>query len=166
MSAALELAGASSPTAAIADIVKELRWNAAARVVAVESSAPVDGPVTAEAVVAALGSLHDRLMRDGTVWPSKNPDYMPLDKRSPTTVGFEAFFKPLMTAGPGDSKASESAAGFAALHDALKSRLTDIHVFLFDENPDRSDPITRSIVIIGKTRDGRLAGVLTGAADS
>ena len=153
----------------IATAAKGLNWKSErdARIVYLESAAPVPGPMTAESVRTALMAVHNRLTSDGTVWPSPTSDYAKLAKRTPEMIDFEPFFANLTSpADPNDSGSVALAAKFAALGDSLKAKLIDLHVIRFNESPDTSDPITTSIFIVGKTADGKIAGVLTCAIGS
>ena len=137
-----------------------------ARVVYLESAAPVAGPITADSVRAALGAAHDRLTTDGTVWFSPNPGYMKIAERSPETRDFDGFFQHLISgADPNDPASLAMAAKFATLRDAMKANLTELTVIRFNERPGDT-AITTSIFIVGKTPDGKLAGVLTAGVET
>ena len=134
----------------------------------VESDAAFTGPITAESIRATLGAQHDALTTDGTVWFSPEPEYMKIADRHPEVRDAEVFFERLTEVwDPNDPEGAAQAARYQALVDALKANLTDIAMIRFNQNSDpESDAITSSVFVVGRTAEGKLAGVLTGAVET
>ena len=161
---------AKSPRAAVEAVAKDLFYlsEGDARLAFVESAAPVAGVIDAQAIRAALGAQHDARMTDGSVWFSPDPGYMKIADRTPEVRDVDAFLARLTEIGdPNDPASAVEAAKFQALVGVLKANLTDIKVIRFNQSNDPNhDAITSSIFIVGRTADGKLAGVLTGAIET
>lgn len=161
---------AKSPRAAVEAAAKDLFYisEGDARLVYVESASPVAGVIDAQAIRAALGVQHDALTTDGSVWFSADPGYMKIADRTPEVRDADVFLARMTEVGdPNDPASAGEAAKFQALVDVLKANLTDIKVIRFNENGEPNhDAITSSIFIVGRTADGKLAGVLTGAVET
>jgi hypothetical protein len=72
---------------------------------------------------------------------------------------FDDTFAQLSQSDPGDPDSVAQAAQFAALGNALKSQLTDLHVFKVGD-------IDRDLLVLGRTPDGKWAGVMSSVVET
>ncbi len=115
-------------------------------------------PITADLVRAQLSAQHDAMIAD-VMW--MDPSQIPL---STHTVVEERNANDFLNSlavdhDPGDPDSAARAARFAALKTAIDSQLTDVKVYRFGE-------ISISTFIVGRTRTGELAGLLTGQVET
>lgn len=74
-------------------------------------------------------------------------------------TNFEDKFAQLSTGDPDDADDMARAAKFAQLRDALKGQLTDIHMF-------KVGTIDRDLIVVGRTADGKWAGIMSGVVET
>ena len=124
----------------------------------ISSAEPVTGPITEQTIRETPGDEHDRLIRK-IMWV--DPENIPLSTRSfMQEVPADEFFAQRTAAfDPADAFSVENAQRYGALEEALKANLTDLKVFRFG-------PINISTFIVGRTRTGELAGLLTGQVET
>jgi hypothetical protein len=120
--------------------------------------------VTPEAVVSFLSDEHDG--RTDLFVPN-NPPLAPLAGRPFEVVDADAFFARIIgNLDPADPASRETARRLRQLQRVLARDLEDLTVIRFGE-PDRTGVSGQvSIFIVGRTEEGALAGVLTGAIET
>ncbi len=120
--------------------------------------------VTPEAVVTFLSDEHDG--RTDLFVPS-NPPLAPLAGRPFEVLDADAFFARIIgNLDPADPASRETGRRLRQLQRLLERELEDLTVIRFGE-PGRTDVSGQvSIFIVGRTREGALAGVLTGAIET
>jgi hypothetical protein len=120
--------------------------------------------VTPEAVVSFLSDEHDG--RTDLFVPN-NPPLAPLAGRPFEVVDADAFFARIIgNLDPADPASRETARRLRQLQRVLARDMEDLTVIRFGE-PDRTGVSGQvSIFIVGRTEEGALAGVLTGAIET
>jgi hypothetical protein len=120
--------------------------------------------VTPEAVVTFLSDEHDG--RTDLFVPN-NPPLAPLAGRPFEVLDADAFFARIIgNLDPADPASRETGRRLRQLQRLLERELEDLTVIRFGE-PGRTDVSGQvSIFIVGRTREGALAGVLTGAIET
>jgi hypothetical protein len=120
--------------------------------------------VTPEAVVAFLSDEQDG--RTDLFLPSNEP-LAPLADRPFEVLDADAFFARILNnLDPADLASRETARRLRQLQRTLERNLEDLTVIRFGD-PGRTDVGgVVSIFIVGRTADGALAGVLTGAVET
>ncbi len=120
--------------------------------------------VTPEAVVTFLSDEHDG--RTDLFVPN-NPPLAPLAGRPFEVLDADAFFARIISnLDPADPASRETGRRLRQLQRLLERELEDLTVIRFGE-PGRTDVSGQvSIFIVGRTREGALAGVLTGAIET
>lgn len=115
-------------------------------------------PLTADAVRAHLSAQHDAVFGD-VMWV--DPADLPLATRTQVEErSAAAFLGNLATVhDPSDPDAVATARRFGELKALLERELTDLKVFRFGE-------VNISTFIVGRTRTGELAGLLTGQVET
>lgn len=119
----------------------------------------LDGaPITAALVRAHLSAQHDAVFAD-VMWV--DPADLPLATRTAVEERSASEFLGNLAAlhDPQDPAAVATSASFAALKTLLERELTDLTVFRFGE-------INLSTFIVGRTRSGELAALLTGQVET
>jgi hypothetical protein len=123
------------------------------------SGRPLNGaPITPELVRAQLGAQHDALL---PTLMDVDPSGVPLAGKTWVEAPSAAEFLDRLVANvdPADPVSVARGRRFAALRTALQAELTDLHVYRFGE-------ISISTFIVGRTRSGALAGLLTGQVET
>ncbi len=115
-------------------------------------------PITADVVRAQLTAQHDAVMAD-VMWVDAAE--IPLVKRTAVEErNANDFLNDLaVDHDPADPGSTARAARFAALKSTIDSQLTDVKVYRFGE-------VSISTFIVGRTRTGELAGLLTGQVET
>ncbi|MFZ5446073.1 MAG: nuclease A inhibitor family protein [Myxococcota bacterium] len=115
-------------------------------------------PITPDLVRAQLGAQHDAVFGD-VMWV--DPANLPLATRTQVEErDFNDFFDArIANADPNDPASQEYAQRLATLKATLTSELTDLKVIRFGE-------INISTFIVGRTKTGELAALLTGQVET
>lgn len=115
-------------------------------------------PITADVVRAQFTAQHDAVMAD-VMWVDAAE--IPLVKRTAVEErNANDFLNGLaVDHDPADPDSTARAARFAALKSTIDSQLTDVKVYRFGE-------VSISTFIVGRTRTGELAGLLTGQVET
>jgi hypothetical protein len=120
---------------------------------------PLNGaPITAEVVRAQLATQHDAMLPD-VMWT--DPSSIPLANKNPVEERDAAAWLSRLTTNfdPADDISRENAGKIGEIKRVLESELTDLKVFRFGT-------IEISTFIVGRTKTGELAGVLTGQVET
>jgi hypothetical protein len=115
-------------------------------------------PITADLVRSQLATQHDALLPD-VMWT--DPSSIPLATKDPVEERDAAAFlaRYATSDDPSDTVSVENAQKFANLKRVLESELTDLKLYRFGT-------IEISTFIVGRTKTGELAGVLTGQVET
>lgn len=118
------------------------------------------GPISEATVRAQLAAQHDVLFPQAMSVVNAPEDYalatrQPVEKRD----ALQFLNRYSTVDDPNDPVFAENAKRFGALRDVLTSELTDLEVFRFGE-------IEISTLIVGRTKTGELAGILTGQVET
>lgn len=115
-------------------------------------------PITADVVRAQFTAQHDAVMAD-VMWVDAAE--IPLVKRTAVEErNANDFLNDLaVDHDPADPDSTARAARFAALKSTIDSQLTDVKVYRFGE-------VSISTFIVGRTKTGELAGLLTGQVET
>ncbi|MDP2270077.1 MAG: nuclease A inhibitor family protein [Archangium sp.] len=115
-------------------------------------------PITADLVRAQFSAQHDAAIAD-LMW--MDPSQIPLSTHTNVEErNANDFLNRLaIDHDPSDPESTARAARFAALKRTIDSQLTDVKVFRFGDN-------SLSTFIVGRTRTGELAGLLTGQVET
>ncbi len=115
-------------------------------------------PITADLVRAQFSAQHDAAIAD-LMW--MDPSQIPLSTHTRVEErNANDFLNRLaIDHDPSDPESTARAARFAAFKTAIDSQLTDVKVFRFGDN-------SLSTFIVGRTRTGELAGLLTGQVET
>lgn len=114
--------------------------------------------ITPDLVRAQLGVQHDALLPD-VMWV--DPAEVPLASKTQVEERNAADFLTRLTTNfdPADPVSAENAQRFAKLKSVLEGQLTDLKVYRFGD-------ISISTFIVGRTKTGELAGLLTGVVET
>jgi hypothetical protein len=115
--------------------------------------------ITPDLVRQELGAVHDTL--GPTVFGYKDTDFVKLaDRTTVETRDAKAFLdQQATTSDPDDPVAFEQARKWSALRTVLEQNLTDLQLYRFGDT-------SISVMIVGRTKNGDLAGVLSGVVET
>jgi hypothetical protein len=123
----------------------------------VSGSSPAGSPITADVVRAQLTAQHDATI--GTLMYVDPADRSLAAKSAVEERPWSAFINRLTTPVDAEPMSIAAAKQFEALKQAVDANLTDVKVFRFGT-------ITISTFIVGRTKTGELAGLLTGQVET
>lgn len=138
-----------------------------AKVIPLEAASSGSGAISADEVRAAFGAKHDELMQGDDVWGYDNADYVPIADRFPEVRDASTWLGHYSTSfDPDDTVSVANAAKWKTVGELMNAGLTNVSVIRFNERAAPADAITSSIFFVGRTADGKLVGVLSGAVET